>query len=326
MMTKCVPLVMLSMIFSARLPGADAPTISRPVLGYIGGQPSPGLWTVYGVPGAAVIGEPFALPRRTTHLDVAPGQQYAIIGQAGELPAVLMIEGTSHGAMIRIPGVMPSPEAVWFSPSGSSAALASHASGRAQISGGVPLAPAVRRDIDFRTLQGFPNRIAVNDSASSVLYGTPDAVHSLLPDGSSRIVLSVAAEASIGFLPASDTVAIGDPDSGAVSLFKGFPGGPTTLASGMMGLGHLAASRDGRFLLVAGHNSPQIWAINLSTGVVNEFHLQVTPERLDSLRSADTFLISSKAGEPDWIVSLRAGRLTAVFIPHATRDNPRESK
>ena len=320
MFSKCISLIAATLMLSTGLAGAEEPAIKVPIVGYSVRQSPPELRPILGVPGAAVIGNQVKLPPRSTHLHVAPGQQYAILQRFGEDPAVLMIEGTVRGTTISIPGVMTAPEAVWFSPSGNSAALASRSTGELQILRGLPSVPEVVRNIDVRALQDYPTAVGVSDSGSSILYAAAGAVYSLQADGSSRIVFSQAGDVEIAFLPASDVAAIGDSGSGLVSMYSGSRGGVSALAGGLMGLHHLAASRDGRLLFVDDQNAPCIWVINVSSGIVSESELPVIPDRLDALRNADMFLISSKPGEPNWIVFRRADAVTVVFVPAPTRN------
>jgi sugar lactone lactonase YvrE len=295
--------------------------MQSPLLGYAAQQSPPELRAILGVPGAAVFSDPLSLPRRTMRLRLAPGQQYAIIERAQEDPAVLLLNGTETGGIAVIPGAVRALDSVSFSPSGRSAVLISQGLGRLQVITGLPQAPQLAKDIDLRLLPELPDNAAVSDDGGSVLFSSAGAVYLVLPDGSATIVLSVTPTASIAFLPASTTAAIGDPGTGSLYLFQRLAGGTVAslLASGLPGLGQVAASGDGKMLYVTDTQSQRIWSVNVASGAVGQFDLQVSASKLDRLRNADTFLISSEPGLPGWIFFRQGEDARTVFVPAVPR-------
>ncbi len=275
MLIKLVFLVP-ALALSACLWGSDSRVGQLPLLGYAAQESPPALWPVLGVPGAATLGEPVVLPKGTTRLRLAPGQQYSIVELGRGALAVLPLGGEDNRALARIAGAIAAPESVWFSPSGLSAVLISKASGRMQVVGGFPFAPRVIRDIDIQTLPDVPDSAAVSDSGTSLLYSTSSAVYLLRADGASDLALGVARRASIAFLPSGDA-AVGDPATGALWLVGALGSGhaaPQQIAS-LPVLKDIIATGDGHFLYAPDPYSPRIWSINLSTGVVVESPLQV---------------------------------------------------
>ena len=294
--------------------------LSRPILGYSAQVSPPELRAIFGVPGSAVFSDPMSLPAGTTRLRLAPAQQYLIIERADETPGALLLNGTETGELVTIPGVVRAPDFISFSPAGHSAALISLAYGRLQIIAGLPQSPRVVKDIDLHTLPELPRVAAVSDDASTVLFSSTGAVFLMLPDGAAAIVVSVTATASIAFLPASTAAAIGDPGTGALYLFRrvaGEAGVAPSLASGLLGLGQIAASSDGRVLYVTDPQEHSIWCVNVSSGTVRQLDSQVSASKLERLRNADTFLISAEPGLPAWVFFRQGEAAGAVFVPAA---------
>ena len=149
--TICRVAIALVLAFPICGTAADG-ALNRPVLGYAVQVSPPELRVILGVPGAAVFSEPLSLPRRTTRLRLAPGQQYAIIESADETPAALLLNGAATGGIVTIPGAARAFDFVSFSPSGRSAVLISQAFGRLQVIDGLPQTPQLVQDIDLSLL------------------------------------------------------------------------------------------------------------------------------------------------------------------------------
>jgi len=318
MVMKSVKLAAFALGLSACLWGSDSSQMQSPVLGYAVQQSPPELRAVLGVPGAAVFSDPLSLPRRTTRLRLAPGQQYAIIERAQETPTALLLNGIETGGTVVIPGAVRALDFVSFSPSGRSAVLISQALGRLQVITGLPRTPQLAEDIDLHLLPDLPSDAAVSDDAGSVLFSSASAVYLVLPDGSAAIVLSVTHTASIAFLPASATAVIGDPGTGSLYLLQRLAGAIVApLAFGLLGLGQMAASGDGQMLYVTGTQGQLIWSVNVASGAVRQFDLQVSASKLDRLCNVDTFLVSSEPGLPGWIFFRQGEGAGTVFVPAA---------
>jgi hypothetical protein len=308
-------------VLAFQICGTAADTaLNRPILGFAAQASPPELRAILGVPGAAVFSDPLSLPEQTTRLRLAPGQRYAIIEGAHGTPAALLLNGIQIGETVPIPGAVRLPDFVSFSPSGGSAVLISRASGRLQVIAGLPQAPQLTEDIDLSLLPEFPGNAAVSDDAGSVLLSSGGTVYLMGPDGSTAVVLSVTRTASIAFLPGSTIAAIGDPGTGSVYLFQRLAAGnvaPLLLASGLPGLGQIAATGDGQILYVTDTEGPGIWSVNVACGAVGQLASQVNASKLDRLRNADTFLISSGPELPAWIFFRQGQAAGTVFVPAA---------
>ena len=298
----------------------DSFTLQRPVIGYALQQSPLELRPLLGVPGAAVFGNPLALPSKIARLRLAPGQQYAIIERAENLPAALILNGTELGGIVPIPGAVRGLDFVSFSPSGRSAVLVSQSSGRLQVFTGLPETPHLLQEIDLGMLPDLPANAGISDNAGSVLLSSRGAVYLLLPDNSTSIVLSVTQPASIAFLPASTTSAIGDPGTGSLYIFQRPAPGIVArlLTSGLPSLGQIAASGDGQILYVTDTQGQRIWSVNVASGSLRQFDLQVKASTLDRLRNVDMFLVSSESRLPAWIFYRQGEDARAVFVPATT--------
>jgi hypothetical protein len=193
-----------------------------------------------------------------------------------------------------------------------------------QVIAGLPQAPQLTEDIDLSLLPELPSNAAVSDDAGSVLLSSGGTVYLMGPGGSTAVILSVTQTASIAFLPGSTIAAIGDPGTGSVYLFQRLAGGNVTplLASGLPGLGQIAATDDGQILYVTDTGGPGIWSVNVAGGAVGQFASQVNASKLDRLRNSDTFLISSEPGLPGWIFFRQGQAAGTVFVPAVASPAP----
>ena len=276
--------------------------LNRPILGYAARVLPPQLRAIVGVPGAAVFSDPLSLPNGTTRLHVAPGQQYAIIERAEEVPGALFLNGMETGGIVAIPAVVAAPDFVSFSPSGRSALLISLALGRLQVITGLPRTPQIVENIDVHLMPDVPSNAAISDDASSVLSSSAAAVYLILCDGSTAIILSVARSASIPFLRASTAAMIGDPGTGSLYPFQCPAGGVVAqlLASGLTGLGQMAASGEGQTLYVTDTEGQRIWNVNVGSGAAGQTALQVN---VPELKGWASYLGEPVIWDEDWRIA-----------------------
>jgi hypothetical protein len=316
----------ITIVLMLAFPSCDALADSgmeRPILGYATQVSPPEVRAILGVPGAAVFSDPLTLPKRTSRLYVEPRQKYAIIEDAQGALAVLPLNGTQTGEPAAIPQALQFPNFLTYSPSGSSAVIVSDRLKRLQAITGLPESPRIVQEFDLGALPAIPVGAAISDDAISILVCSADAVYLLAADGSSSMVLSTTQAPSVAFFPGGAAAAIGDPGTGSLYIFHRLAGGMTVplFASGLSGLGRIAATSDGQILDVTDTYGQRIWSITIASGALDQFALPIKASRLDPLSNTDGFLIASAPGMPSWIFFRQGGKAQTVFVPAVAPSN-----
>lgn len=291
--------------------------VSRPVLGYLAQSLPLGLRAILGVPGAAVLSGPLALPVGVTRVWLAPGQAYVLVEQREDVPAVMPLNDGSVGQAVRMSAALLAPDFVVFSPSGQSAVLYSIAASRLQVIGGLPSVPRVMMDIGTGSFAEQPQNAAVSDDGRLVLLAAPGVVYQAQPNGLAKQVMGVSSSAALAFFPNSSQAAIADRTAGAVYLWLAAAdtSSPALLARDLTGLGEVRATADGRGLWITNPGDKAVWWIGATTGEVRKFNVPVSPTRMDQLPATDMFLISSVSGQPTWIFFRQGEDAHAIFVP-----------
>lgn len=303
----CVPVFALR---AAEPPGR----LNGPIIGFFAEEGSLELRAIHGIPGAAVAGAPLPLPEGAARVRIAPGQRYALVEFAGASPPSVL-DLAFAAAPAAIAGAMPRADLCAFSPTGSAAALYSTSEGRLQVLAGLPAEPRLVRTLSI----GGAERIAVSDDAESLLYADASGeVFLALPDSQPAPVLRTSRLAGLSFLPDRRDAAILDGARGELHLVEA--GATRLLASGLEEATALAPSANAASLFVAAAGSRRLWRVGAATGESRAIELPATPASLDALRLPGAFLISSRAGEPAWLLIAGDKEERAYFVPAVERE------
>jgi hypothetical protein len=289
--------------------GSNASSLQPPTLGYVGQTFPVEIRPILGIPGAASFGDQVTIPQNITQLYVSPGSSYAFVArQNASGLALIQLNGIESSELVEIPGALPAPQLIAFSPTGRTAALYANDSTRVQVLTGLPGSPRVARDLPSSTLPMHPECLAVSDDGNALALCSGDGgVSVVMPDGAPAPVYSGVEAAAIAFLPNLSNLLVCDPGRSAVYLITGLLGMP---AASPVALGleistkpvFLAASVDGEEALVTSAGSNRAWSINISSAVLEAIDLPAPAASLLPLRSSDVFLLSARRGEPGWLL------------------------
>lgn len=152
--------------------------------------------------------------------------------------------------------------------------------------------------------------VAVSDDGAAVLVADAAGAVSLLDqDGLATPLLQLTRLAAMSFLPHRLDAVFCDGARGEVILAGA--GSRRLLASGLDGAARMAPSTGGESIYVTAAEARRAWRIDVATGESRAIDLPVNPDTLEPLRAADTFLISSRPGEPAWLLTPGG----ALFVP-----------
>lgn len=315
---------------------STAQPMGSPVLGFVESasntvsrgrrSPAEGLSTtaaqvraILGVPGAAIVSSPLALPRGIQNVYFAPGENYALAEQLEGTLALISFTGTQAGPLQAIPGTLSRPDIVSFSPSGSAAAVFSIEEGHLAIITGLPNSPQLAHDLSAADLPAGIQMLALADDGATLLAGASDGrVLMLRPGSAPAPVYSAGQLGGIVFAPASSDALVFDGAGAKVVLLQNVATAPATrmLAEGLTGFSGAALLQvDSGAAVVGAMNGKQISRIDLQTLHVDNLTLPAPLTMLQPLRASHRFLLSALQGQPAWILDM-SGEIGAVyFVP-----------
>jgi hypothetical protein len=303
--------------FAPLLMGADV-QLDAPVLGFVVRSQPLELRAVLGVPGAARMSDPLALPEGVTALHLAPGQGWAVALRAGARALAWPID--REGA-VELSAVVAAPDLIAFSPSGKEAAFFWRDGGRLVIYGGLPENPRLLReaaelnwaaDLQSLALADGGEWMAACASAGQLLL---IAASDLAPVP----LYSTETLAGAAFLARSTDLVVADSAAARVLLFER----PTeqsaarvllSAADGLESPDLLWGGAAGR-LMVGSCRQGRIWTIDLVAGSARSLESPV--EALQPLRLQGLMMVSSNPDQPAWLVHAAgpAERLSFVASP-----------
>ncbi len=304
---------------------SDSSRILRaPMLGYVSSDTSE-LRPMLGVPGAAVVGEPVALPDGIRRTYIAPGQQFALLETAVGALTTLFLSGERIGQTKEIAGGLASPTFVSFSPSGSIVVLYSALERRVQILKSIGNGLVVLQDIpDLALPSGEVRLIAIDDEGAAPVVGILNgSIYLVRTETSPQLIFSGQSVGSAAYGPRSRTLFIAEsrPDAVRISSIRNMTDEPAAMViKEFPSVGDCAiwmqASQDGRFLVGVTSRS-EGFRLRLDDTSLNRVDLPGPPTRLDRLLNGNSFLFSFSNTDPAWVLLGDEPELQAVFVARA---------
>jgi hypothetical protein len=169
---------------------------------------------MYGLAGAAALGDPIALGRDLAVIAPSSSGNYVIATAADNGQALLIVNGTAAS----LNGVAAGATRISISPNGGSAALWFRSPGHFQIVTGLPGAPSVR-DLDASSANGDPTAFAVTDDGQSLAASWPTGSWLFDANGANPLPLTGQIDA-IAFLPNQSEI-VAATSQGVVSIANG---------------------------------------------------------------------------------------------------------
>jgi hypothetical protein len=263
---------------------------AAPVAGYLLSPGSNEIFPLFASSKAVKLGEAFSSPSTIKRLYLPPRQQYALAEQESGPVAVWSLRSQN---LVVIPGALPHPDSVTFSPRGDSALLYSQASLSLEVITHLPAEPVITKSLTLP----FPafEKLAVSDDGEVVV--------ALLPGG--RLVLASGAPVqtsfsarALSFIPKTHSLAIVDT---VQKMLLELPDVESSriayrVLAQNVDADQLMPTRGGEQILAANLNRGEIWTIDLRSGQVSQNKVPGSISTLLSLRDGYTFLLSQPQG------------------------------
>ncbi len=286
--------------------GKNGELLGGPVLGYVFDRASREFREITGIPGAALAGRLIQseLPLRSAW--ISPQRPFALSqAPGGEL---ILVDLTERIASCRILGTPDSRVTkVYWSPSGTSAALIKENSGTLLLFQITSTSVSSLREVVLSGLQGAISALAISDDGQQILAGVAGAEGSTLqvisPEGSTRSIATLPSVSALVFQPGGKNAFVADQVGNALFCVKGMPDNPQISSAAFKNLelaGPVAVSLNGAGdrLTVVSANAPRLSVINLTTKLAFRIDSGLTLDRLVPCPGGNVFQLQEYSGGP----------------------------
>jgi hypothetical protein len=303
--------------------------MSRPVLGFAFDGAAAGLRPIFGVPGAARLGEPLQLGFAISYAVISPQLDSALTVNAdgGQIVAVEFVR--SEGRPYAVDGVRSGADKIVFSPDGRSAALYNAAARWITVLTGLPASPTVAAEFDVASIPGALTALALHDDHTTLLGGfSEDETGSLflLRPAEDPALLSVLRHPSAArFFNHSRDAVITDSISSSIYHVRDVSATSQVvfLASSADGIDtpmDVEVSADDSEIVIADKNA--VTTISLSDRRVNSYIHARPSHRLHRFSGKASFLLADAAGDSLLIFDGDSVERRIVIVPPFVETTP----
>lgn len=319
----------LNQLFAALLLGAGtaaASGINGPVSGFMLDARSRALRPVNGLPGAAVMGAPLAIPFQVQLAAVAPRRDFALAAGFDDNAQVVLVSGLSAAApaVSSIAGVIGGVTRIALSAGGSAALLYSASSAQLQTLSGLPDNPRAGAAIDVSGLGDAITALAVDDTGAVLVVGTGSqdagAVYLIPADGAAARLAPAHNVSALVLLNGARDVAFASNTSNEIVRVSNIAG---TISAQIVGSANdgvsnpvgLAAAKGDSELWVANAGSSSLLVFNLAQpGPPESIDLPSAPTRCDVLNGRSMLVLNDVGQAPLLLLDPEADR-AVYFVP-----------
>jgi hypothetical protein len=291
---------------ASTLNGKNGELLGGPVLGYVFDRASREFREITGIPGVALAGRliqpelpvssAWISPKLPMALSQAPGGELMLVNLA-ERVATCRILGTPDSRVTK----------VYWSPSGTSAALVKANSGTLLLFQFTPTAASSLREVVTRGLQGKISSLAISDDGQQILAGVVEAEGStlqmILPNGSSQLIVSLPSVSALSFRPTGRSVYVADRIGNALYCVNGIPENPqiSPVGAGNLELAGplaLAFNSAGDKLVILNADAPHLSVVDLKSNLAFRLDARLAADQLNPWPSGNVFQLQEYSGSP----------------------------
>lgn len=294
--------------------------VGTAVLGFFPGPGPAELNTIFGIFGAARVGEPVAVPQTVSRLYISPRQLYALVEQKdGGAPAILALDEAGTGTLVSITGAWPHADLVAFSPRGDSAALYAHDSGQIQVISGLPHKPVVQKMPPMESPAAIAMMAVTDDAAVLVARDSTGSVRISIGGGDWEPFYGAYFPSAWTFIPRTHDLVLSDSQEKAVFLVEqaGAKNTRVVLAE-QCPADHLAVTGNGQTLVALDAGQNKLWIVDLKSRASKVATPALSLTSLTVLHSGNTFFAPSRDGNVALLKVSEGGAVETAAIPVAT--------
>jgi hypothetical protein len=283
-----------------------------PKLGYFWSATERSLRPILGVAGSSQVGQSI-VPAGVYVSGTAAADTGLLLTSDGKLVALHLPAATT----IPVTTGIAANATLRLSPSGAAAiAYAANSPSIALITG-LPDAPK------FQTLSAPPNLIAaaVSDNATVLAASTSgnSVTISLARAAQSSPITTISKLGGLNFIPGSDDALITDSARNTLTLIRNTKSASAPQIITASGLNHptaIAASRDGRYAVIANSADKNLIRIDLTAATAPAtVPCTCQPTRVESLDGNTVFRVTDIGATPGWLIDADPATPRTLFIP-----------
>jgi len=288
---------------------------SSPTLGYLFDSDAKAIRILAGVPGAASLEGPVALPFKLDSAAVAPGRKYAI-AENGDSDTLLMVTWADGKPSSRaLDGSARSAALISFNTTGDIAAIYSRESNSVQTWRGLPGEPVLANE----TASSAISALAVSDDGNVVAVANDTGVQLLSAD-QPRLVATGGSYRSLAFVKNSHDLAAGDQQLNQIILISraDTDAQVSTLAGAKNGVGQpiaLAFSMDGQKLIVANAADSSVLVLDINSHAGSVLQLDRKPDGLYRAQGNAVFRLTNSLDDQIVLLDGDADEPRLLAIP-----------
>ena len=295
----------------------SAASIQGPQLGLVFDASQKALRPIFGIPGAAILGQPLDTGIELHKTSISPHQDYALATEGDHNQVVVVTLGRK--AATPVPGVEQDPDQILLSPAGHAAALYYKTRNILLILSALPGAPKVSEEL-YISGGARPSALAVGDDGRTVLAGIGSTVFMVTRSGEVPVLPGLLKITAIT-VPVHGTAYVADSGRNQIYRLRGLGGNLETdiLAGPKQGIGApvaLAVSQDGGRAFVVNGKSRTVSIIDLHGHTpVTKIACGCAPTGLDRLVGNEVFRLTEPSNRPLWMLDASARVTRVLFIP-----------
>ena len=314
-MSRLLPVLSSAVVMACLAARADDSQFARPKIGFVFDNDSRKIWTLSGMPGAALVTSPVALDFEVDRALVSSALSFAIASTPGanNLKVIRLLE---NGPVVTsISDSLGMFDLGSLSRGGKSAIVYQSGCRCVQVFSGLPDAPQLARTVTLAQDDSIVQAVAVSDDAAKFAIATRTGYsgETAIYTADARSTNPLPADA-LAFSPDGTSLAVADALQKTVSLLR--DGNLIPLATEQNGVDSpaaLAFASAGR--IVVADRGSRVHVIATDTARVVSIDCPCNPSTVQATSVEDTFRISEIASGSLWIVQLTDESARAMFIP-----------
>ena len=315
---------LISILLLGGLAAQDGSPVSGPLVGFVFDKAA-GVRPIFGVPGAATLGQPVMRSSGLEAVVFSPARDYALALAPRGGQVMLLRDLSAPGVAVGLQ-VAPGAARVAISPSGDAAVLYYPEAQAVSVLTGLPDAPAVSWSLEAPYLAGGVGALAVSDEGSAVLIaaaGDESPIWLLTPAAGARFLSSVSSSPSLAFLSKSSDAVVADAGNSTVVLVRDPAGQAETTRIGGAAEGvsrpvAVAVTADNRRVLVANAASAGVVSLSLAGEEPLALTCNCAVAGLERLAGGVAFRLSAPGESPLWLLDAASSPPRIVFVPDST--------
>ncbi len=296
--------------------------VSGPVMGLVL-DPESRLRPVWGVPGAAFLGQPIPIDSSLQVLAISPHEDYVLATRTDTGDTVILTNLFDTIANKTLAGASGIASVV-LSPSGSSAVLQSSDAATWLVVTGLPDSPTIAWQTDISSFAQAPVAAALSDNGKAVLAAVPTdsgaSVYLFTSGNGPADLMDLGQFGGVAFIAQKTDALIADAAANQVQLIQDVTGAASAsvIADSNAGVAtpvDVTASEDGNRIFIANSQPNSVLLLDSQAAGPLSIACDCTPTRFSRLARNSVFSLTSPANGAFWVLDGGSANPRTVVVP-----------